>query len=179
MTPTSATSRSTLARTTLPSPVGDLTLVASDEALVAVIWSGDDPSHVPGVGGETTEVEAATHPVLSVAARQLDEYFAGTRTTFDVPVHPSGTPFQLAAWDVLRTIPYGETISYGEQARELGAPNKVRAVGAANGRNPLSIIVPCHRVIGANGSLTGYGGGLDNKRWLLEHERRVVGDVLF
>jgi methylated-DNA-[protein]-cysteine S-methyltransferase len=181
MTPTSTATemRTTLASTTVPSAVGELTLVASDDALVAVLWPGEGSSRVPGVGADVTGVDAATHPVLSEAASQLEEYFAGRRTTFDLPLRPSGTAFQLAAWDVLRTIPYGETMSYGEQARELGDPNKARAVGAANGRNPLSIIVPCHRVIGASGTLTGFGGGLDAKRWLLEHERRVAGDVLF
>ena len=104
--------------------------------------------------------------MIAEATRQLDEYFAGERTTFDVPLDPEGTDFQQAVWQVLRAIPYGETISYGEQARRLGDPRKARAVGAANGRNPISIIVPCHRVIGASGDLTGYAGGLDVKRSL-------------
>ena len=104
---------------------------------------------------------------------QLDEYFAGERTEFDVPLDPVGTEFQLRAWAALRRIPYGETRSYGEQARTIGAPAAVRAVGAANGRNPISIIVPCHRVVGSNGSLTGFGGGLDAKRYLLDLEART------
>ena len=108
---------------------------------------------------------------LTEAARQFDEYFAGERVSFDLPLDPVGTPFQLAVWEVLRTIPFGETISYGEQARRLGDRRKARAVGAANGRNPLAIIVPCHRVIGADGSLVGFASGLDAKRWLLAHER--------
>ena len=99
--------------------------------------------------------------------RQLDEYFAGARTHFDIPLHPTGTPFQLKVWEQLREIPYGETISYGALARRVSSPNASRAVGLANGRNPIAIIIPCHRVIGADGSLTGYGGGLDRKRFLL------------
>ena len=105
--------------------------------------------------------------MLDEAVRQLDEYFAGERLEFDLPLEPNGTPFQRQAWTALRTIPYGETISYGEQARRLGDRNKSRAVGAANGKNPIPIVVPCHRVIGANGHLTGFGGGLDVKAWLL------------
>jgi methylated-DNA-[protein]-cysteine S-methyltransferase len=103
--------------------------------------------------------------------RQLQEYFAGNRRDFDLPLDPVGTEFQQQVWHVLRTIPYGETISYGEQARRLGDVNKSRAVGAANGRNPISIIVPCHRVVGSTGKLTGFAGGLDTKAWLLQHER--------
>ena len=103
-------------------------------------------------------------------AAQLDAYFAGELTTFDIEVNLIGTPFQMVVWAHLREIPYGETISYGELARRVGNPNASRAVGLANGRNPVAIIVPCHRVIGANGSLTGYGGGLERKSWLLEHE---------
>ena len=99
--------------------------------------------------------------------RQLDEYFAGTRRDFDIPLHPTGTPFQLKVWEQLRAIPYGETISYGALARRVANPNASRAVGLANGRNPIAIIVPCHRVIGADGSLTGYGGGIGRKRFLL------------
>ena len=103
-------------------------------------------------------------------AGQLAEYFAGKRRSFSLDLAPAGTEFQLAVWDVLRTIPYGSTISYGEQALRLGDVRKSRAVGAANGRNPISIVVPCHRVIGSDGTLTGYGGGLPRKKWLLEHE---------
>ena len=110
---------------------------------------------------------------MAQAAAELGEYFAGDRQTFDVPLAPRGTEFQLAAWLALRTIPYGETVSYGEQARRLGDARKARAVGAANGRNPLPIIVPCHRVVGANGHLTGFGGGIECKAWLLDHERDV------
>ncbi len=106
------------------------------------------------------------------ARRQFDAWFAGTLRQFDLPLAPRGTPFQLRVWEALTSIPYGETISYAELARRIGQPTASRAVGLANGANPLSIIVPCHRVIGANGSLTGYGGGLEAKRFLLDHERR-------
>jgi methylated-DNA-[protein]-cysteine S-methyltransferase len=163
----------TLVSTRVPSPFGELTLVADDDALVAVLWPDEDPDRVPGLAGSCVVPSAGRHAVLDDARDQLDEYFAGTRTSFDLPLRPVGTPFQLAAWAVLRTIPYGATMTYGEQARQLGDPNKARAVGAANGRNPLSIIVPCHRVTGASGSLTGFAGGLDAKRWLLDHERGV------
>jgi methylated-DNA-[protein]-cysteine S-methyltransferase len=116
-------------------------------------------------------LESATSPVIQAATTQLTEYFAGARTEFDLPLEPEGTPFQLQVWEVLRGIPFGETISYGEQARRLGDQRKSRAVGGANGRNPLSIIVPCHRVVGADGRLTGYASGVEIKQWLLEHER--------
>jgi methylated-DNA-[protein]-cysteine S-methyltransferase len=151
---------------TMPSPVGELTLVASARGLRAILWEADD-ARVP-ITAEP--VDSSQHPVLSSAQEQLEEYFQGTRRVFDLPLDPVGTPFQLAAWAVLRTIPYGTTMSYGEQARTLGDPNKARAVGAANGKNPLSIIVPCHRVVGTNGSLTGFAGGLDAKALLLEFE---------
>jgi methylated-DNA-[protein]-cysteine S-methyltransferase len=152
----------------LDSPIGTLTLVADEDALVAV-WF---PNHGDGPTDELGDaVLDPDHPVLRRASVQLDEYFAGTRTEFDVPLAPVGTPFQLAAWRALATIPYGETVSYGEQARRLGAANKARAVGAANGRNPIPIIVPCHRVVGADGHLTGFGGGVTTKAWLLDHEQ--------
>jgi len=112
-----------------------------------------------------------TEPVLEAAAEQLREYFAGERTSFDLPLALDGTPFQQEAWRALADIPYGETVSYGEQARRLGRPDAVRAVGAANGANPIAIVLPCHRVIGADGSLTGFGGGLETKRRLLDLER--------
>ena len=112
--------------------------------------------------------------MLAHARRQLTEYFAGVRTAFDLPLDPPGTPFQRQVWDALRTIPYGVTTSYGELARRLGDPRGTRALGAANGKNPIPIIVPCHRVVGARGELTGFGGGLDRKRWLLEHEGALL-----
>ena len=118
---------------------------------------------------------ASPNAILVKTCAQLTEYFAGTRTTFDLPLEFSGTDFQLQVWQMLRAIPYGTTTSYGELARRLGDPTASRAVGAANGQNPIPVIVPCHRVIGANGDLTGFGGGLDRKRWLLEHEGALLG----
>jgi methylated-DNA-[protein]-cysteine S-methyltransferase len=112
--------------------------------------------------------------VLATVVTQLREYFAGERLDFDLALQPAGTPFQTKVWTALRDIPYGRTTSYGELAAELGQPTASRAVGLANGRNPLAVIVPCHRVIGANGSLTGFGGGIERKRWLLDHERAVL-----
>ena len=147
-----------------PCPIGTLTLVASDAGLRAVWWPDD-------VRRTDIGDEDPNHPVLVRARHELDEYFAGQRHEFDLPLDPQGTPFQQAAWQVLRTIPYAHTMTYGEQARRLGDVNKARAVGAANGRNPLSIVVPCHRVIGSSGALTGFAGGLDTKHWLLEFER--------
>jgi methylated-DNA-[protein]-cysteine S-methyltransferase len=147
-------------------PVGVLTLVAGDAGLRGVLWPGESPPR---------DADAADHPVLAEAERQLHEYFAGARRTFDLPLDLVGTPFQRRAWLALATIPFATTISYGEQALRLGAPRAARAVGAANGRNPLSIVLPCHRVVGASGALTGYGGGLDAKRHLLDHELRVNG----
>lgn len=155
-------------QTTIESPIGTITLVAADGALTAVRFP-----NAPSVDENEAE-RADNHPVLLQAAGQLDEYFRGHRTEFDVPLEPLGTTFQLAAWAALRTIPYGETVSYGEQARRLGDAGKARAVGAANGRNPIPIIVPCHRVVGANGHLTGFGGGIESKAWLLDHERTVA-----
>jgi methylated-DNA-[protein]-cysteine S-methyltransferase len=158
---------SELVHTTLDTPVGRLTLVASAAGLREV-WFPDADTHRPGL-------DDPTHPVLAVAARQLGEYFAGARQEFDVPLDPQGTPFQLAAWRGLTTIPFGETVSYGEQAARIGLAGKARAIGAANGRNPLPIVVPCHRVVGSDGSLVGFGGGLETKAWLLHHERQVLG----
>ena len=157
-----------LAFTTIETPIGTLTLVASNAGLRAVLWPGDDPARVRL--GECSE--DAAHPVLAAAAVQLDEYFRGERVEFDLPLDPVGTAFQRSAWDALRQIPFGTTISYGEQAARLGDRRKARAVGAANGRNPLSIVVPCHRVVGSTGSLTGFAGGVDTKAWLLAHEQR-------
>ena len=155
----------------VPSPVGELTLVAGARGLQALLWPNEEPGQhiVPGVVDGPPRSAAAA--VLDAVDQQLVEYFAGDRTAFDVDLDPHGTPFQLVAWQALRTIPYGSTVSYGEQARRLGDARKARAVGAANGRNPISIIVPCHRVVGADGSLTGFGGGLAAKAWLLDHER--------
>ena len=161
--------------TTIESPVGDLRIVASDAGIRAVLWPSDDSSRVP----LPTNVEVCeSHPVLVHAARELAEYFAGERQHFDVSLDPDGTVFQQQAWLALRAIPYGETVSYGQQAERMGDKNKARAVGAANGRNPISIIVPCHRVVGSNGSLTGFAGGIETKQWLLAHEQKVAGHTL-
>lgn len=157
-----------LYRTTTDSPVGTLTLVASDAGLVAVLWPDDSPRRVRLAAAE----ERADHPVLATARAQLDEYFAGRRRDFDLPLAPVGSAFQRAVWAALTAIPHGETRSYGDIARAIGRPTASRAVGAANGRNPLSIVVPCHRVIGASGKLTGFAGGLAAKQQLLAHERR-------
>lgn len=136
-------------------------LVASDTGLLRIDF----------IEAQATNGSTIANQHLDAAERQLTEYFAGERQVFDLVLKPMGTPFQLAAWQVLRTIRYGTTISYAEQARALGKPSAVRAVGGANGRNPLAIVVPCHRVVGADGRLTGYAGGVDRKAWLLDHER--------
>lgn len=168
---TTTTSNRQLARSVIESPIGELTIIASDDAVVAIMF-GNEP--VPSQATlDVVDVEPGEHAVVDEAARQLDEYFEGERLEFDLPLEPRGTPFQLDAWMALRAIPYGETISYGEQARRLGDRNKSRAVGAANGKNPIPIVVPCHRVVGANGHLTGFGGGIEVKAWLLDHELRV------
>jgi len=153
------------------SPLGLIALHADGNGLIAVEideLSTDQPRADLGRhdGGETRHM-------LDLAERQLGEYFAGQRTEFDLPVVMSGTDFQLEAWAALSTIGFGETISYAEQARRMGRPGAARAVGSANGRNPIPIIVPCHRVIGADGSLTGYTGGLWIKQFLLDHEQQV------
>jgi methylated-DNA-[protein]-cysteine S-methyltransferase len=160
-----------LVSTTIETPIGTLTLVGSTVGLRAVLWPDDDPARVRL--GERSEGTA--DPVLADAAAQLAEYFRGTRTEFDLPLDPVGTDFQRAAWDALRQIPYAATISYGDQAAWMGDRRKARAVGAANARNPLSIVVPCHRVVGSTGSLTGFAGGVETKAWLLAHERRHAG----
>ena len=147
---------------TLTTPIGELMLTADDDGALTAVHL---PNRHPDPAGWERDDEH-----LAAARRQLTEYFAGERTTFDLPLRPAGTPFQLRVWDLLQRIPYGETASYGEIARELGHPTAARAVGAANGRNPIAIVVPCHRVIGSNGSLTGYAGGLECKRALLDLE---------
>lgn len=143
-------------------PIGRLTLVANDHALVGVYMENY----------EVPQATAKTTPLLERAAKQLGEYFAGEREAFDLPLEPQGTAFQRAVWEALTRIPFGQTVSYAHIAKKIGRPNAVRAVGAANGSNPIALIIPCHRVIGSNGALTGYGGGLPRKRWLLGHENR-------
>lgn len=151
----------------ISSPVGQLTLVASDTALKAVLWENEKPGRVPIDCGS----EKPDHPVLKAAAKQLKAYFRGEITAFDLPLDPVGSPFQLKVWQTLATIPYGQTLSYGELALLVGSPKAARAVGAANGKNPLSIVLPCHRVIGANGQLTGFANGLEAKAKLLALEK--------
>jgi methylated-DNA-[protein]-cysteine S-methyltransferase len=152
----------------MPSPVGTLTLVASDAGLAAILWENDDPDRVR-LGAMTLD---ETHPVLAETARQLAEYFAGQRQAFDLPLDFRGTDFQKQVWAQLLAIPFGETRSYGDLARAIDRPKAYRAVGAANGKNPISIVAPCHRVIGTNGTLTGFAGGLEAKQVLLGLEGR-------
>ncbi|MGF6767908.1 methylated-DNA-[protein]-cysteine S-methyltransferase [Paraburkholderia sp. GAS199] len=147
----------------VPSPVGKLTLVASASALVAILWEKERPGRVR-LG---SMVEASDDATLLEVERQLGQYFKGERNKFDVPLQFIGTEFQKKVWSALLEIPYGETRTYGEIAVKIGNPKAVRAVGAANGRNPISIIAPCHRVIGSSGELTGFAGGLDTKETLL------------
>lgn len=154
----------------MSSPVGDLMLAATDTHLIAVRFAPHSDAEAEGNGWTRATGGTLADEILQQTKEQLEEYFAGERTAFHLPLAPRGTHFQLEVWSSLRTIPFGGTISYGELARRIGDPKAMRAVGAANGRNPIPIIVPCHRVIGADGSLTGFGGGIDRKRWLLEHE---------
>ena len=144
-------------------PMGKMVIISNGDAIIEI-------DHL------NTEPELTENPdsLCLETARQLDEYFAGQRTSFDLPLEPKGTDFQRKAWVALTSIPYGETISYGEQAKRMDNPKAVRAVGGANGKNPFSIVVPCHRVIGANGTLTGYTGGMNRKEWLLSFELKMV-----
>jgi methylated-DNA-[protein]-cysteine S-methyltransferase len=155
--------RMTHAFKTVVTPVGSLKLVASDTALIAVLWENDDPKRVR-LG---PLVEGVDHPILREAERQLAEYFAGARKSFDLPLDFAGTPFQKRVWAELLNIPFGQTRTYADIAAAIGKPLAFRAVGAANGRNPISIVAPCHRVIGKDGSLTGFAGGLEAKECLL------------
>jgi methylated-DNA-[protein]-cysteine S-methyltransferase len=148
------------------SPVGRLKLVGSDRGLAAVLWEDDDPKRVR----IREYMRDDDHPVLVEAEKQLKEYFAGSRKDFTLELDPMGTDFQKEVWKALAAIPYGETRSYGDIAREIGNVKAVRAVGAANGKNPISIVVPCHRVVGASGELTGFAGGLEAKACLLSLE---------
>ena len=162
----------------ITSPVGDLMLVANDTHLTGVRFLPDPNLDLAARGWQRAKGGTPADAILERTRNQLAAYFDGRTTTFDLPLGATGTPFQTQVWQALRGIPFGETISYGELARRLGDPKAMRAVGAANGRNPIPIIVPCHRVIGANGSLIGFGGGLERKRWLLAHEGVVPATVL-
>ena len=155
----------------MASPVGKLKLIANVNALVAVRLEGEQPDRL------RLDAPSADqhHPVLAETERQLADYFAGSRTTFELPIAPQGTEFQKTVWRHLTRIPFGKTKTYGDLARTLGSPGGSRAVGAACGKNPLAIVVPCHRVVGANGALTGFGGGLETKAELLALEARVSG----
>ncbi len=151
-------------------PVGLLKLLANDSALLAVLWQHEQPRHL----GELNIQPQSEHAILRIAAQQLAEYFLGSRQQFNLPIaFITGTDFQRAVWQALLAIPYGQTRSYKAIAEQIDRPKAVRAVGAANGQNPLSIIAPCHRVIGASGALVGFAGGLDQKQWLLEHENKT------
>jgi methylated-DNA-[protein]-cysteine S-methyltransferase len=165
----------TFTRLRSPRPVEELVITASDTAITGVYFQnsrrGPAPTHQAGW------VEAKAGPaaeLLALARQQLEEYFARTRTTFDLPLEALGSAFEHRVWNALRTIPYGTTTSYGALAKKLGDLHASRAVGLANGKNPIPIIVPCHRVVGAKGELTGFGGGLETKRWLLEHEGALI-----
>ena len=150
----------------MPSPVGILKLVATENALVAVLWENENPKRV-----RLAElIEQVNHPILLETQKQLREYFAGTRQQFDLPLDFEGTVFQKKVWQALLGIPFGETRSYRDIAEQVGNIKAVRAVGAANGKNPISIIAPCHRVVGVNGKLVGFAGGLNNKEILLRLE---------
>ncbi|MFC5290215.1 methylated-DNA--[protein]-cysteine S-methyltransferase [Actinokineospora guangxiensis] len=155
------------AHTTTDSPVGELTLVATDGALTGLYMAEQRHRPAEAVFG------AREDDLLPAVKEQLAAYFTGELTDFDVPLRLVGTPFQQQVWQALRDIPYGETVSYGELALRVGRPSASRAVGAANGRNPIGLIVPCHRVIGSGGDLTGYGGGVERKRYLLDFERGI------
>jgi methylated-DNA-[protein]-cysteine S-methyltransferase len=151
----------------IASPIGTLKLVASDQGLVAILWERDNPRRVR----LSDLAEHPEHPILVQTETELKEYFAGKRDAFTVPLDMRGTPFQKQVWEALLSIPFGETRTYGQLANRLGNPKATRAVGAANGRNPIAIVVPCHRVIGFSGKLTGFAGGLEAKAHLLQLER--------
>ena len=161
-----ATMPDTMLSARVASPIGMLTLTSNGSALTQLLMARDEQITAESVPAETD-------PVLATAREQLEAYFDMRLTQFDLPLEARGTEFQRRVWDSLKAIPFGETISYAELARRIDRPTAVRAVGAANGRNRLMIVVPCHRVIGADGSLTGFGGGIDRKRWLLDHETRA------
>ena len=164
--------------TVIDSAVGSLTLVADDGAIVGLYMNLQRHRPADDELGELVPGGREVEP-FKTAADQLDDYFAGALTRFDLPLAPAGSEFQQRVWAALQEIPYGQTESYGELAERIGSPGGARAVGLANGKNPIGIIIPCHRVVGADGSLTGYGGGLDRKKQLLELETRVGGAALF
>ncbi len=160
----------TFARARLHVPFGELTVVASDKGVRYITFEND--AH-PKSYQNMSVIDDASHPVVARAVAQLHEYINGTRRTFDVPLDLVGTEFQVQAWNALAKVPYGTTASYAQQAASIGRPKATRAIGAANGRNPVVVVLPCHRIVGADGSLTGFGGGLPVKKWLLDHESAV------
>jgi methylated-DNA-[protein]-cysteine S-methyltransferase len=151
----------------VPAPFGQLLVAKENDAIVEIRFR---PGEIDGIRDDR---------VVADVAAQLQQYFRGERRAFDLPLAPRGTEFQQLVWSALQRIPYGETRSYSDIAREIGRPAAVRAVGAANGANPIPVVIPCHRVVGSNGSLTGFGGGIETKRWLLAHESRAAGLRLF
>ncbi len=157
-----------LEKVELDTPIGRLTIIASTTGVTHVLFDGENPIDV---GLDAAVPTVVDNPILRSACDQLGEYFAGERRDFDLPLDPHGTEFQVEVWSALAAIPYGKTLTYSQQAEAIGRPAAVRAVGSANGRNPIPIVLPCHRVVGSDGSLTGYAGGLDIKRQLLDLER--------
>ena len=158
-------------RRTYEAPFGVLTVVGSDRGIRFVMFNNDaHPKPLEQLQISDTEI----HDTVNVAISQLEEYFDGSRRSFDLPLDLRGTEFQVEAWNALAEIPYGHTASYGQQAASIGRPKAVRAIGGANGRNPVAIVLPCHRIVGADGSLTGFGGGIEVKKWLLDHEQSTL-----
>ena len=161
----------TFSRRTCEAPFGVVTVIGSDLGIRFVMFSNDaHPKPLEKLHISDTEM----HDSVNDAITQLDEYFAGSRRDFELPLDLQGTEFQIAAWNALAEIPYGRTASYGQQAASIGRPKAVRAIGGANGRNPVAIVLPCHRIVGADGSLTGFGGGIEVKKWLLDHEQSIL-----
>lgn len=161
----------TFARARLQVPFGEITVVASDKGVRYITFDND--AH-PKSYQNMSVIDDESHPVVARTVAQLHEYIKGTRRTFDVPLDLVGTEFQVQAWNALAKVPYGTTASYAQQAASIGRPKATRAIGAANGRNPVVVVLPCHRIVGADGSLTGFGGGLHVKKWLLDHEANVA-----
>lgn len=155
----------------MKAPFGEIEVIASDKGLHNVMF---DAVELPRNLQNHEVVRKPSHPVVAATLTQLREYFAGSRTKFDLKLDLEGTEFQVAAWKALARVPYGKTASYAQQADSIGRPTATRAVGAANGRNPVAIVLPCHRIVGSNGTLTGFAGGLGVKQWLLDHEQKVA-----
>jgi methylated-DNA-[protein]-cysteine S-methyltransferase len=161
----------TFSRRTCEAPFGVVTVIGSDLGIRYVLFSNDaHPKPLERLHISDSEI----HDSVNDAVTQLDEYFNGARRDFELPLDLQGTEFQVAAWNALAEIPYGRTASYGQQAASIGRPKAVRAIGGANGRNPVAIVLPCHRIVGADGSLTGFGGGIEVKKWLLDHEQSTL-----